>query len=231
MRSMQHILAALLALPLFCGAQNLSMNLSPLVAEPGELISLNLMIDAPVSDLRGYTLDLYYDPDQVSLFSISEGEVLLSHPPTFLYWEDFNEGGTRRIHVDHAILGGTTGGTGPGNLLYVFFLAENCGIETITVDNVELRDLQNSPLPITVGPGFEHQICQAPMLEIDYLGASSAQLRWNRVLNANFFNVYRGPETDGPWTIVATTTDTSWVDTPIPAADSRRFYYVLADHD
>lgn len=230
MKSWMLTLATALVLAGTARAQTLSLQVDPLVAEVGDLITLTITVDGELSDLRGYTLDLHYNRDRVNLFSISEGEVMLALTPTFLYWEDQGQNGSSVIQVDHAILGGEEGGSGPGALLYVLFEGESCGLETIRVDNVLFRDLDNQPLPVTVGAGFEHQICQVPRLFIERLPNNAARLHWNRVLNVEEYHLWWRTAFGETWQPLTTTLDTSFVD-PVTPGPLQRIYRLSLLHD
>lgn len=230
MNSWMLTLATALVLAGTARAQTLSLQADPLVAEEGDLITLTVAVDGDVSDLRGYTLDLHYNRDLVTLFSISEGEVMLALTPTFLYWEDQGQNGSSVIQVDHAILGGDEGGAGPGALLYVNFVGESCGVETIRADNALFRDLDNQPISVTVGPGFEHQVCQVPPLRIERMPTNAARLYWDRVLNAQEYHLWWRTAWGDAWQPLATTLDTTYVD-PATPGPLMRIYRLSLLHD
>jgi hypothetical protein len=215
-----------------CHAQTIEVNVDQIMAEPGEMIVISIDVDAAVTNLRGYTLDLHYQRNYVDLFSISEGEVMLAASPTYIDWEDSTGTDNNNvIHVDHAILGNGTPAQGAGSLFYVTMLGENCGIEQLWIDNVELRDMDNHSIAVTVGPLVEHQVCQIPRLYIASTLDSNILLTWGRVLNANLFRLHRSPEIEGPWPVIHTTSDTSWIDTGIVIPETKQFYYLTVDHD
>ncbi|MDP2359960.1 MAG: hypothetical protein Q8O14_04305 [bacterium] len=209
--------------------QSLQLQVAPIVVEPGQLVTVELRVDAAVSDLRGYTLDFHYNRDRVTIQSIQQGEVMLAHTPTFFYWEDAGANGNSVLTIDHAILGGTAGGQGPGALCYIILQGEDCGIETLWVDNALFRDMDNDPLYITLGAGVEHQVCQVPPLYITNLGSGVMQLDWDRALNALEYHLWHRERWYQPWEYLATTTDTFWVDpaTPGPAMRLYRLSLLL----
>ncbi|MFA7332185.1 MAG: cohesin domain-containing protein [Candidatus Delongbacteria bacterium] len=211
-------------------AQTLELTVEPQVVEPDELITLELRVDTAVADLRGYTLDLHYDRDRVSVFSIYEGGLMLAHTPTFFYWEDSGANGNSVIHIDHAILGGTVGASGPGVLCTVVLRAEDCGIETVWVDNALFRDMENAPLAVGLGGGVEHQVCQVPPLQITRLTDGRMRLTWDRGLNVDEYHLWTRERWYQPWLYLATTTDTFWVDPGTPGPQMRLYRLTLLHH-
>jgi hypothetical protein len=230
MRALCLPVLALLALIRPLAAQSLELVVDPRVCEPDEIITVEVHVDAAVADLRGYTLDLHYNRDRMSVFSILEGGLMLAHTPTFFYWEDSGSNGSSVLHVDHAILGGTAGATGPGVLCTMLFRAESCGVAPVWVDAVQFRDLDNDPLPVSVGPAVEHQVCQVPPLLIDRLADGRIQLSWQRALNALEYHLWWRERWYHPWQPLATTTDTSWIDPATPGPQMRLYRLTLL-HD
>lgn len=211
-------------------AVEISLEVDPLVIQPGELTVVRILVDGDLSELRGYTLDLYYSTEQLDLFSVNEGEVLLAHTPTYLYWQDQSLNGHGVIHVDHAILGESTGGEGPGALLYLSWEGQNCGIGDLWLENIQLRDLENQPIGFTLAGGIEQQVCQVPPLNIDRRPDNSILLTWDRVLNANLFYLQHRHDLWDTWVPLATTVDTFYVDPATPGPDMR-LYRLVVDHD
>lgn len=230
MRPWTLIMAALLLGSGAGQAQELQLQVSPVVVEPDSLVTLEVRVDGAVAGLRGYTLDLHYDRDVASVFSIYEGEVMLAHTPTFFYWEDLGDNSHSLIHVDHAILGGLEGGEGPGALFHVTLRGEGCGIESLWVDNALFRDLDNDALAVSLGTAVEHQVCQVPRLHIARNGDGSMLLTWDRVLNAQEYHLWTRPRWEQPWLPLATVTDTSWTDPGTPGPGSRLYRLSLL-HD
>lgn len=230
MRSLLASLVLAAASALTASAQLVDLDLDPIVCEPGEIITVDIRADGLVADLRGYTLDLHYNRDRVSVFSIVEGPLMLSHTPTFLYWEDLGANGSSTLHIDHAILGGLAGATGPGVLCTVLFRAEDCGVESLWLDDAQFRDLDNDPLPVALGAMVEHQVCQVPPLYIDRLADGRIQLSWQRALNALEYHLWWRERWYHPWQPLATTTDTSWVDPATPGPQMRLYRLTLL-HD
>ena len=210
-------------------AQTLSYSIQDIVVEPGELITLTVNVDGGLADMRGFTLDLLYENSMVDIYSINQGSLLLEHSPSFLYWNDELINGVTLVRVDYAILGGISGVQGPGDLLHITFEAVGCGIETLAIVAAEFRDLDNQSIAVDLGTGIEHQVCQAPPLRIVHQLNGDKLLSWGRVLNANFFTVYRSVELAGPWIPVQTTTDTTWVDASV-AAWPQALYRLRVDH-
>lgn len=198
-------------------AQELGYELQDTVVEPGELVTLTLVLDGQVSLMRGFTLALEYDNSLLDLYSINQGSLLLPHSPSFLYWNNEIVNGHSVVQVDYAILGDDEGVAGPGELLRVVFEGIGCGIQTLAVVDAQFRDLDNQPIAMGLGSGIEQQVCQVPPLAIRHLPGGGKELDWSRVLNAQYFTVYRSTEMAGPWLPVHTTSDTLWVDNSVSA--------------
>jgi hypothetical protein len=221
------LLAALLAAS--ATAQQLAYQVSDQVVEPGGLVTLTLDLQGVPAGLRGFTLALEYENDLLDIFSINQGSLLLAHNPSFLYWNDELVNGRTRVLVDYAILGATAGFGGDGDLLHLSFEGVGCGIQNLVVESAEFRDLSNDPVPVGLGAGVEHQVCQVPPLSIRHLPGGDKELSWGRVLNATYFTVLRSPEMIGPWLPVHQTSDTLWVD-PGVASWPRALYRLTVEH-
>ncbi len=204
-------------------AQHLSLALDPVVMEEGELATVEVRVDLATQNLRGYSVDLYFDPSRVQPQNLFEGEVLLAHSPTFFYWEEREDEWGHCLHIDNAILGDTQGAGGPGVLCYILLRGESCGLESVRLGNALLRDTDNQALDLTVGPAITHQICLVPPLFITTLGDGAAQLSWYPSLNALEYHLWSRDDWSQPWQYRTATTDTSWVDPETPFL-GKRFY-------
>jgi hypothetical protein len=182
-----------------------------------------------VVDLRGYTLNLNYNADLVELFSMIEGIVFLMNPPSVLWWTNNVNGPDSYIQIDHVILGVGESVDGPGVILSIFLRGLDCGIETLAITDAIFRDVDNMPLSVST-TDLTHQVCQMPHLDIEIIfPAEDALLTWDRIINSNFFRVYKSPEPYSGFTEIAVTPDTFYLDTDAPG-EFRRFYYIVLDH-
>lgn len=204
-------------------AQHVSLALDPVVMEEGELATVEVRVDTGVQDLRGYSLDIYYDYGRVEPYSVLEGEVLLAHSPTFFYWQEVDDESGRHLHLDNAILGGTLGGSGEGALCYILLRGLTCGVETLRLSNTQLRDMDNAPISCSVDSLASHQVCLVPPLFISTLPDGAAQLNWLPSLNALEYHLWSRDDWSQPWQYRTATTDTSWVDPETPFL-GKRFY-------
>ncbi len=210
-------------------AQQMTVVIDSLVAEIGTVVKVDFVIDAAVDDLRGYSLDLSYNSDLVELFSMLEGPVFLMNPPTVLWWTNNINGPNSYLHIDHVLLGVGESVGGPGVILSIFLHGLDCGIETLAINNAIFRDVDNMPLDIST-TDLEHQICQMPHLDIEIIFPSEeALLTWDRVINSNFFRVFKSPEPYSGFAEIAVTPDTFYFDLDSPG-EGRRFYYIVLDH-
>ncbi len=211
-------------------AIEIGLEVDPIVVEPGELVMLNIVASGDLSQLRGYTLDLEYRTAQIDLFSVIEGDIMIVNPPTYLYWQDDAINGYGIVHVDHAILGDTSGGEGPGTLIQFLWEARECGLGEFALENIQLRDLQNQPLTFAYTGDVLHQICQVPPLQIEWQPDNSVRLFWDPVLNANQYLLDSRTNLEDLWQPLVTVADTSWID-PASSGLPMRLYRLRIYHD
>jgi hypothetical protein len=222
MRTLALLLGTLLAMGQ-ARSQTLALSVDAPVIDVGELVTVEVRVDTAVQDLRGYSLDIYYDYGRVEPYSVLEGEVLLAHSPTFFYWQEVDDESGRHLHLDNAILGGTLGGSGEGALCYILLRGLTCGVETLRLSNTQLRDMDNAPISCSVDSLASHQVCLVPPLFISTLPDGAAQLNWLPSLNALEYHLWSRDDWSQPWQYRTATTDTSWVDPETPFL-GKRFY-------
>lgn len=210
-------------------AQTLTMEIDSLVAEIGTTVRVDLTIDDAVTNLRGYSLHIRYRHDLVQLNGVWEGPLFLEQSPTYLWWDqEMIDERHSLIQVDHTLLGNETPVNGPGIVLMLSLTGLTCGIEELVISDSLFRDMDNAPIAITC-TNLEHQVCQIPHLDLEIVDPGrQALLTWNRVLNSNWFKVWKSDEPYGPWSYYHTTVDTFYVD-PAASSQSREFYKITVD--
>jgi len=118
----------------------------------GDPFEISISINDELAGLTGYDLWIDYDETLIDLTDVSEGTLPAgSSYETFLYWTDAGTP-SEMVLINGAILGGWV--DGPGELLVLSFVALAEGTSPITFHNVELRDLENNPIPATAVDGI-----------------------------------------------------------------------------
>ena len=119
----------------------------------GELFEISISINEELAGLTGYDLWIDYDETLIDLVGVSEGALPDSSSyETFLYWTD-DSTPSDMVLINGAILGGWV--DGPGELLILSFVAQVVvGTSPVTFHDVDLRDLENNPVPATAIDGI-----------------------------------------------------------------------------
>ncbi len=118
----------------------------------GDLFDVLVSINDGLTGLTDYDLWIDYDETLIDLTDVSEGTLPAgSSYETFLDWTDAGTP-SEMVLINGAILGGWV--DGPGELLVLSFVALAEGTSPITFHNVELRDLENNPIPATAIDGI-----------------------------------------------------------------------------
>jgi hypothetical protein len=112
-----------------------------------ETFWVDVEINEDVWGVTGYDLLIDFDESLLEVLQVTEGGLPGGYPgDTFLYWAI---GGTapHELVVNGAILGGSV--DGPGSLIRIEFAALAAGVSPVSFVSVELRDLENAPIPVT----------------------------------------------------------------------------------
>jgi hypothetical protein len=131
--------------PVFEGEEEGVLYLEPdnIVITPGRDFEIDLKV-ASVTELKGYSVFLSYDPNLLSLQGVTEGLFLSSENNTFFYKSiDNNEG---NVLVDCAILDPDLGMSGEGILATLSFSSLKAGSTTLTFKVVKIRDTENQEI-------------------------------------------------------------------------------------
>jgi hypothetical protein len=99
---------------------------------------------ASITDLKGYSVTLFYDPTLLSLQEVEEGPFLSVGGKTFFYKEVDDAKGT--ILIDCAILGPEVGVSGEGTLAAFSFTSLKAGSTSIEFSLAKTRDTYNKEI-------------------------------------------------------------------------------------
>jgi len=100
-----------------------------------------------ITDLKGYSVTLSYDPALLSLQEVTEGSFFSSKGKTFFYKKVDNTKGT--ILIDCAILGKSLSISGEGTLATLSFTCLKAGSTDLTFKLAKTRDAQNKEIITT----------------------------------------------------------------------------------
>ena len=118
------------------------------------------------TEIRGFDVTFTVDSSVVTVNNVFtdfvEGTYLSSYGTTTFFALDLGAG---TYVASGAILGGTTGATGSGDLFDVVFTPVAGGTSAITVTNVELRDPDNLPIAAVWTGGSVLVDCTPPTME------------------------------------------------------------------
>ena len=102
-----------------------------------------------ITDLKGYSVTLSYDPALLSLQEVTEGAFFSSEGETFFYNNiDDQEG---KVLIDCAILGRGLSVSGEGTLATLSFTSLKAGSTSITFGLTDTRDTYNKEIITTKG--------------------------------------------------------------------------------
>ncbi len=121
--------------------------LDPVAIDACGGFSVDVVINDEVLDLTGFDLLIDFDESILSVVDVTMGQLLVDYPGSpFFYW-------TATGTVSDALLinGAALGGSidGPGVLATVTFACDTNGLTDLEFAMVELRDIDNLPLPVT----------------------------------------------------------------------------------
>jgi len=104
---------------------------------------------ASITDLKGYSVTLSYDPALLSLQEVTEGAFFSSEGETFFYNDiDGKEG---KVLIDCAILGRDLSVSGEGTLATLSFTSLRAGSTILIFSFVKARDAHNKEIITTKG--------------------------------------------------------------------------------
>lgn len=131
------------------GQENSVLYLEPtnLTIAPSESFTVELKT-ASITDLKGYSIVLSYDPAILSLQEIEEGPLLSAEGKTFFYTKADDAKGT--ILIDCAILGSEAGVSGEGILATFSFISLKAGSAGIELSLTRIRNTYNKEIIKTI---------------------------------------------------------------------------------
>lgn len=111
----------------------------------GETHTVDLLIESSITDLRGFSLVLEFDPTFIQPLSVTAGSLVTGAAcPNFFLWINPTPG-LDNIAVDGATLGCSVGG--PGSIISITFEGYMQGISTLGCREGLLREGDNAPIP------------------------------------------------------------------------------------
>ena len=113
---------------------------------PGQDFTVELKI-ASITNLKGYSVTLSYDPTLLSLQEVVEGPFLSVKNKTFFYKRVDDNKGT--VLVDCAILGPELSISGEGTLATLSFTSLKVGSTSLTFKLTKTRDTSNKEIVTT----------------------------------------------------------------------------------
>lgn len=125
-----------------------------------ETWTVDVMIDASVTDLRGFSLVLEFDPTVITPYSVAAGGLVTGAAcPNFFRW--LNElSFVDTIEVDGANLGCSV--AGPGSIITIVFHGYVEGTSYLRCNGGLLRDGQNAPILFDCEEATVDYLCAVP---------------------------------------------------------------------
>lgn len=116
-----------------------------------DTVTLDVLIDEDVADLRGFSFVFEFDPSIVTPISVEPGAAVEGAScPNFVTWPNASAIGDS-IWVDGVLLGCSI--DGPGSIIRIRFVGVADGVSPISCRSGALRDSQNQEIPFTCVPG------------------------------------------------------------------------------
>ena len=115
-----------------------------LTLTPSQDFTVELKVTS-ITDLKGYSVTLSYDPTLISLQEVTEGPFFSSKGKTFFYSKE--DKGT--ILIDCALLGKTLSTSGEGTLATLSFTCLKAGSTSIEFSLAKTRDTLNKEIITT----------------------------------------------------------------------------------
>jgi|GEM_PF-3044625 len=202
--------------------------------EIGEAFDLDITVDANILLLQGYEVKIAFDPDTVSVDTVTQGPLLPSGGPTLFNWQLL---GTDTVHITDAVLGPGLFVDGPGVLATIRFEAIGLGSSAIHFAYSSLRDttLQMPGIPHSTSDGsvavVEDQT--APLVTLtspdggeNWACGSAHDITWDQGDNVAVVSdsIYYSTDGGSSWIPVwggAATTSYSWAVPPTPSVICR----------
>lgn len=133
----------LTCLALSLGAQVVSITPNPQTVEVQQNFTVTVHLDT-VTEVRGSTSWITYDPDKVTFVSAARGSLLDGFPT---YWFRVAQETPDRVRISSQILQGGASVFGPGDLIYITFTAIEEGFTTLEFYDFRLYSLTGHAIP------------------------------------------------------------------------------------
>ncbi len=126
----------------------------------GNTWTIDVVLDAATTDLRGFSLVLEYDNAIITPYAVTAGSLVTAAAcPSFLNW--VGPASATSLQVDVASLGCSA--SGPGAIVSIVFAGESSGTSTIGIRSGLLRDGTNTPIAFTSNVVTVQYDCAVPV--------------------------------------------------------------------
>ena len=115
----------------------------------GDTFEVALEVDSNAVELKGFDILLGFDSEKLKLLDVIEGPLMKEGGTTFWYWEEDSS----RVEMVCAILGTGLSVDGPGVLAMIWFEVSQAENSRLRFQDVDLRDVDNSPIPYQLRDG------------------------------------------------------------------------------
>lgn len=113
----------------------------------GQTWTVDVVVDAGATDLRGSSLVVEYDNNVIRPLSVTAGALVTGAAcPNFAWW--FGPADADSVAFDVATLGCSV--AGPGSVARITFEGHAGGVSTISLRRGDLRTGLNAPIPFTM---------------------------------------------------------------------------------
>ncbi len=119
-----------------------------------EFVAVNVVVNDEVLGLTGFDLLIDYNEAVLNLYEVQEGPLPSSGgAESFFFWTDVAQP-SNAILIQGAVLGDSV--DGPGVLATIIFQGWVVGDSPVTFEEIDLRDLDNNPIPVAFADGMIH---------------------------------------------------------------------------
>jgi hypothetical protein len=146
------LIALLATLSASTAGADSTLYIDPALAEvrTGDDFWVDVSVNAELLGLTGYDLTIDYDEDILGILGVAEGALPQSSGESFFYWTS-GPPPANAIVINGAVLGDSV--DGPGVLARLHFSALVPGVSPLEFLTFELRDIENSSIPVTAHDG------------------------------------------------------------------------------
>ncbi|MBD3382530.1 MAG: hypothetical protein GF404_10075 [candidate division Zixibacteria bacterium] len=121
------------------------------MAEPNDIIEIDIMADANLNQIHCYKLMLYFDRNYLELIEVVEGSLLSDQGPTWLFVNDTME----QYDIANCLLGPGLYANGPGHVVTLKLKTKSSGggSELLLSDHI-FQDTELDTIPSSASGGY-----------------------------------------------------------------------------